>query len=71
MNTSSCVGTCGRVRKISDWLFVSPALLCGFGHALLFPAVVSIGAGKFPVHYRGSGTTLVLGMWPRRRAVPT
>ena len=45
----------------SDWLFVIPAIVCGFGHALLFPAVVSIGAGRFPVQYRGSGTTLVLG----------
>lgn len=45
----------------SDWLFVLPAVVCGFGHALLFPAVVSIGAGRFPVQYRGSGTTLVLG----------
>jgi MFS family permease len=45
----------------SDWLLVLPAIVCGFGHALLFPAVVSIGAGRFPVQYRGSGTTLVLG----------
>jgi MFS family permease len=45
----------------SDWLFVLPAVVCGFGHSLLFPAVVSIGAGRFPVEYRGSGTTLVLG----------
>ncbi|MBS0264981.1 MAG: MFS transporter [Planctomycetes bacterium] len=44
-----------------DWLLVLPALVCGFGHALLFPAIVSIGAGKFPIQYRGSGTTLVLG----------
>lgn len=45
----------------SDWLFVLPGMVCGFGHSLLFPAVVSIGAGRFPVQYRGSGTTLVLG----------
>lgn len=45
----------------SDWLFIFPAVTCGFGHALLFPAVVSIGAGRFPIEYRGSGTTLVLG----------
>jgi MFS family permease len=45
----------------SDWLFVLPAVVCGFGHSLLFPAVVSIGAGRFPIQYRGSGTTLVLG----------
>lgn len=45
----------------TDWLFVLPGVVCGFGHSLLFPAVVSIGAGRFPVQYRGSGTTLVLG----------
>jgi MFS family permease len=45
----------------SDWLFLLPAIVSGFGHSLLFPAVVSIGAGRFPVQYRGSGTTLVLG----------
>jgi MFS family permease len=45
----------------SDVLLILPGVVCGFGHALLFPAVVSIGAGRFPVKYRGSGTTLVLG----------
>lgn len=41
--------------------FILPAASCGFGHALLFPAVVSLGSGKFPVQYRGTGTTLILG----------
>ncbi len=45
----------------SDLLLLLPAVVCGFGHALLFPAIVSIGAGRFPVQYRGTGTTLVLG----------
>jgi MFS family permease len=45
----------------SDLLWMLPAIVCGFGHALLFPAIVSIGAGRFPVQYRGTGTTLVLG----------
>lgn len=45
----------------SNWLLVLPAIACGFGHSLLFPAIVSIGAGRFPVQYRGTGTTLVLG----------
>lgn len=56
--------TCGQLLFLfvtSEWIFVFPALFCGFGHSLLFPAVVSLGAGRFPVHYRGSGTTLVLG----------
>lgn len=42
------------------WLCL-PGAVCGFGHALLFPAVVSLGSGRFPVAYRGTGTTLILG----------
>lgn len=45
----------------TEWQFIFPAIAGGFGHALLFPAVVSKGAGQFPKRYRGSGTTLVLG----------
>jgi MFS family permease len=44
-----------------DWHLLFPAVACGFGHALLFPAVVSLGAGAFPAEYRGSGTTIILG----------
>ena len=44
-----------------EWHFLIPAAACGFGHALLFPAVVSLGAGSFPKEYRGSGTTITLG----------
>ncbi|HXY36658.1 MAG TPA: MFS transporter [Planctomycetaceae bacterium] len=45
-----------------DWQFLLPATACGFGHALLYPAIVSLGAGSFPRRYRGLGTTLVLGL---------
>lgn len=45
----------------SEWHLLFPALMCGFGHALLFPAVVSLGSGKFPPNYRGTGTTMILG----------
>jgi MFS family permease len=45
----------------AEWHFLFPAVAGGFGHALLFPAVVSKGAGQFPRRFRGSGTTLVLG----------
>jgi MFS family permease len=45
----------------TEWQFIFPAVAGGFGHALLFPAVVSKGAGQFPRRFRGSGTTLVLG----------
>ena len=44
-----------------EWHFLIPAVACGFGHALLFPAVVSLGAGAFPREFRGSGTTITLG----------
>ena len=47
---------------VTDWWQLIPAaILCGFGHALLFPAVVSLGAGAFPKECRGTGTALILG----------
>ncbi|MGC1273757.1 MAG: MFS transporter [Planctomycetaceae bacterium] len=45
----------------SEWLFVIPAIFGGFGHALLFPAVISLGSEAFPREYRGTGTTIVMG----------
>lgn len=44
-----------------SWQFVLPSIICGFGHALLFPAVVSLGAGSFPKEARGAGTAIILG----------
>ena len=44
-----------------EWQFIGPAMACGFGHAVLYPSIVSLGAGSFPRQYRGLGTTLVLG----------
>lgn len=43
------------------WQLVLPSIVCGFGHALLFPGVVSLGAGAFPRQARGSGTAITLG----------
>lgn len=48
---------------MAEWQFIFPAIGCGFGHALLFPAVVSKGSGSFPPRFRGTGTTLVLGFF--------
>ncbi|MCA9077023.1 MAG: MFS transporter [Planctomycetaceae bacterium] len=48
-------------RVTTEWDLIIPAIGCGFGHALLFPCVVSLGAGAFPPEYRGSGTTITLG----------
>lgn len=44
-----------------QWHLIIPALTSGFGHAMLFPSVVSLGSGAFPKEYRGTGTTVVLG----------
>jgi len=46
---------------VREWQFVYSATACGFGHALLYPAIVSLGAGAFPRQYRGLGTTISLG----------
>ena len=46
----------------SEWQLVVPAVFCGLGHGLLFPAVTSLGSGSFPVRFRGTGTTIALGM---------
>jgi len=45
----------------TQWQLILPALTCGFGHALLFPSVVSLGTETFPREYRGTGTTIILG----------
>ncbi|MFH5805371.1 MFS transporter [Alienimonas sp. DA493] len=45
------------------WHLVPPAILVGFGHALLFPAVVSLGTETFPLRYRGTASTLILGFF--------
>lgn len=55
------VGQCSLPFVQSEWQFLLPAVAMGWGHALLFPAVVSLGAGCYPVRFRGTGTTIVLG----------
>jgi MFS family permease len=52
-----------------DWHFLVPATACGFGHALLYPAIVSLGSGAFPRRYRGTGTTIVLGFMEAGTAI--
>lgn len=49
------------VHVTTEWGLVPPSVLCGFGHALLFPCVVSLGAEAFPEAYRGTGNTVTLG----------
>ena len=47
----------------ANWMLVIPAVGIGFGHAVLFPSVVSIGSGRFPKAYRGTGTLLTMGIF--------
>ncbi|MEZ6144500.1 MAG: MFS transporter [Planctomycetaceae bacterium] len=56
-----CLGLLLLCSVSTEWDLILPAIGCGFGHALLFPCVVSLGAGAFPQEYRGSGTTITLG----------
>jgi MFS family permease len=44
----------------AEWHFILPAVCCGFGHALLFPCIVSLGSDPFPAELRATGTTIVL-----------
>ena len=46
-----------------SWMLALPAIGVGFGHAVLFPSVVSLGAGRFPLSYRGTGTMLTMGFF--------
>jgi MFS family permease len=46
----------------SEWGLAFPALAAGTGQALLFPAVTTLGAESFPERYRGTATTLILGI---------
>lgn len=57
---SHAVGQLLMTFVTRDWHFIPPAMCLGFGHALLFPCVVSMGAGAFPEQYRGTGTTVTL-----------
>ncbi|MFY9255397.1 MAG: MFS transporter [Fuerstiella sp.] len=51
------------------WHLTFSAVICGLGHALLFPSIVSLGSGTFPPQYRGSGTNLTLGCFDLGGAV--
>src|SRR4029079_3393962 len=59
--TGQIIGLATLPLVTQSWHFAFPAIGYAFGHALLFPSVVSLGAGAFPKEYRGSGTTIVLG----------
>ncbi len=55
------LGLWALIPVSESWHLLFSASLCGFGHALLFPSIVSLGSGTFPARYRGSGTNLTLG----------
>ena len=58
--TGHAIGHAALIAVHSEWQLVGPALCIGFGHALLFPCVVSLGSETFPEQYRGTGTTMIL-----------
>jgi len=67
--TMIAVGLCGHtigqlllMAVWTEWQLAGPALFCGIGHGLMFPAVTSLGSGTFPARFRGTGTTIALGM---------
>ena len=45
------------------WMLALPGMGVGLGHAVLFPSVVSLGAGRFPKKLRGTGTLLTMGFF--------
>jgi MFS family permease len=55
------VGHLWLINVSSEWGLVPPSIFCGFGHAMLFPCVVSLGSEAFPEAYRGTGNTVTLG----------
>lgn len=55
------VGLLCIIPATQPWHLVAAAIVSGFGHAFLFPSIVSLGSGRFPAKYRGSGTNLALG----------
>lgn len=59
--TAQSIGFIAIPFVLSEWMLSIPAVAIGFGHALLFPAVVSLGTATYPQQYRGTGTTLILG----------
>ncbi len=59
--TGHAIGLAALVFVHAEWQFVFPAVFAGFGHALLFPAVISLVSGEFPRPFRGTGNTIALG----------
>lgn len=59
--TGHAIGHAILPHVYAEWHFLVPSVLCGFGHALLFPCIVSLGSDAFPVQYRGTATTVTLG----------
>ena len=51
------------------WHLMFAGAICGFGHSLLFPSIVSLGSGSFPARYRGSGTNLIMGCFDLGAAI--
>ena len=63
------IGLWSLIPVTQSWHVLGSAVLCGFGHALLFPSIVSLGTQPFPARYRGSGTNLTLGCFDMGAAI--
>ncbi len=50
------------VTPSRGWLLILPGLVCGTGHALAFPTMVSLALDPFPSEVRGTGSALTLMM---------
>jgi MFS family permease len=59
--TLQSFGLWALIPVTAEWHVMISATLAGMGHAFVFPSMVSLGSGRFPAEYRGSGTNLTLG----------
>ncbi|QDT66274.1 MFS transporter [Calycomorphotria hydatis] len=55
------LGHSSMILVTNEWMFLIPAAFMGFGHALLFPCVVSLISEAYPLEFRGTGTSMALG----------
>ena len=60
---AQAIGFASFAAVTAPWLLILPGIFVGFGHAVLFPSVVSLGAGRFPKESRGTGTMLTMGFF--------
>jgi MFS family permease len=55
------IGLLSLAHIQTGWQLAIPGVLMGTGHCFIFPSMVDLAAGWFPLRHRGTGTTLILG----------